>query len=338
MGVNARPVCLFPLRTNAAFYREHGRLDLRQRVKEATLLYETVVLEDGVYSAVAGPTRSLEMLEPASDEVVDNLRRLKPRGGTFSLALRHDATGARRVLAASERAERRFVAEYHSIVREFLQDTGTRELPPWISLAPFALTPSVQNRIGALAREDARRPGFWRRGGSSHFRDVVLKNLNHDLLLSACLEAFVSLDGYFSPLVRRKRGVESGKGVFALRVLFPNFGSLGWKQVMEVRDHPGIADFRAKLAEIEEEALAQVDGTSSASEAVHRRAMIDLAQGWRPPRLIDEAGKIAVDLAIGLIPVIGPPASALLDVAQADQERRTWGAVFLRLLEMTGSA
>jgi hypothetical protein len=334
VGVDVQRACLFPLSTNAGFYRARGQLNLQRRVKEAALLYNRVILEDGLYSATVGPRGAVEMHEPvATDENILRARSLKPRGGTFLFALGHK-TG--RGVVVNGPAERRFVAECRSVVQELLEDTEMATPPDWVQVRTFDLPPVMNNQVQRLARADARRPGFWKRTGSSFLRDLVLKSLNHDLVLSACMGAFASLDSYFAPLLRRKPELKAARGHFALRVLVPNFSSLDWPQIMDVRDQPGIADFRAKLAEIEEEALNQVDGAVPLSEAVLRRTLIDLAQKWRPPSGLDVTGSIAVDLAVGSIPLLGPGVSALLDVAQADQARHTWGAVFLRLLELTG--
>lgn len=323
--------CFFPLRTNAGFYRIRGQLALRERLKEAALLYDEITLEDGLYEATVGANTSVEMFAAATDENVEIARKLKSSGGRFALYV-----GG--TVAADEAAERRFVAEYRSLIREIVEESGVGRRPDWLKLVAYEAAPAMKRRVEQLAREDAQRPGFWRRKGGRRLRDRALGNLNHDLLLSAALGMPISPDGYYAPLARRKPEVSPMRsGGLVLRVTVPNYASLGWDEIMELREDPGIEDFRRTLAEIEEQELFKhADKGGDMRDAVHRRVEYELAKECRPRSIADRAGNLAVDMVVGQIPGVGLVFPAVREAAEAIIDRRRWSALFLRLKEATG--
>ncbi len=123
-------------------------------------------------------------------------------------------------------------------------------------------------------------------------------------------------------------------GSIALTILLPNLACLPWDQIAEAREHAGVEAFRHQLAEIEQQAWAEVSQGNDIAHSIFRRAVIDLAEGWRPPSRLETAGKIGVDLVLGLHPVAAV-AGAAIDLREAEMKRATWGACFLRLVEMT---
>jgi len=325
--------CLFPLRTNCGFYRAHGEMALRARVKEAAILYETVLLQEGLYTATIGRAGSIETVEPNPTRP-GTLRDLNLKGGDFSLAVRpSDSDGPFRTIMHGT-VERRFHAEYGSLANEIADALKTRDLPEWIQLVAFEANPGAKAAIQDMARKDAREKGLWRRQGSDYLKTRVLENLNHDLGASAALDADVSMDRYFLPLVRRKGAATATSGQLALTILLPNLASLPWEQIADAREHAGIESFRTQLTEIEQQAWQEVAEGKEIAQSILRRAVIDLAEGWRPPSRFETAGKIGVDLVLGLHP-IAAAAGAAIDLREAEMKRAAWGACFLRLLEMT---
>lgn len=325
--------CLFPLRTNCGFYRARGELDLRARVKEAAILYETVLLQGGLYTATIGRTGSFEAVEPNPGRP-STLRELKDKGGNFSLSVRpSDSDGPFRTIM-HQTVERRFHAEFGSLAHEIKDALGTRNLPAWIELVSIEANHEGKGAIRDAAREDARNAKLWRRKGSPYLKTRVLENLNHDLGAGATFAVDVSMDRYFLPLVRRKATAMAAPGSVALTILLPNVACLPWNQIAEARGHAGVDAFRRQLAEIEQQAWAEVAQGKDIAESIFRRAVIDLAEGWRPPSRLETAGKIGVDLILGLHPVAGI-ASAAIDLREGEMKRTAWGAVFLRMLEMT---
>ena len=323
--------CFFPLRTNAGFYREKGAVNLRQRFKEATLLYDHVVLEYGVYSATIGQRISVEFHSDWDASKNEKVRGSRPKGGKFSLAIGKTGSDRRIALAVDEPSERRFASEFQSMISDVVTETDDH-LPDWLRIEGYELPLQTKRQIEACAKRDAHRPGFWRRSGSIRLRDRVLYNLEHDLLVAASRGYLASMDGYFGPLARRHPDVVAGGGHIAFRVLVPNFTSLAWPRILELRDHPGVAEFRAKLIELEEECLADLNrNPESGRERILRRVMIDLAERWRPPTAADVAGKIAIDFVLGQVPLVGPAASAAFNIGNALHGGGTWGAFFLHL-------
>jgi len=324
--------CLFPLRTNAGFYRTQGQLDVKQRIKESVLLYDEIILESGLYIASIGPGGSFDTMGDADADAVDRIRTLKQRGGEFSYSIINDQTGQSTGRTLS--AERRLAAEFLSIVDAIRADVGLHKLPDWFRYEGwFDLSRDAKSEVSRAARNDANRRGFWRRKGSHFLRDKVLTNFNYDLRLSAELGALVSMDGYFAPLVARKPEARAvSEGGFALRVLVPNVSALSWNELFELREEPGSVAFRAKLREVEEEAFAAAETLHEAREAVHRRWEWNLSEPWRTRSLSDRLGSILVDQAIGLLPPpMGNVAAAGRSIGDSIGHGHSWGAFFYKL-------
>jgi hypothetical protein len=318
--------CLFALRTNCGFYRNRGELSLRGRIKEAAILYDSILLEHGAYHATISPTGSLDSIQPYPAEP-SRLRELGPTEGSFSLNVRRsDSEGPFRTIMAGE-VERRFHSEFITLAHEIAESLD-RRIPEWISFVAFDLTREMESAIGAETRRDESNRNLWRRRGSTFLKSKVLRNLNHDLAASDS-NTDVSVDYYFLPLLRRKAQAQGPPGARTLRVLVPNVASFSWQQIAEIREHPGVQSFRRQLSEIQEQATTERD----IKEAVFRRTVYDLAEGWRPPGHIETVGKIALDMVLSLHPAARFAAVAL-DWREAEEKRATWGAVLLKVLEM----
>ncbi len=258
------------------------------------------------------------------------VRAPKPRGGTFSFAIRNEKSGAG--IDRAEPLERRFAAEFGSIIQEILRDAGLNEPPAWLRVEPWEIWTDPPNIVGDLARADANH-GVWA-NENPKVQDIVLRALNHDLLLGAGLDAVISTDGYFARVMAKKRGVRGDDGSVVFRVIVPDFGDLEWPAILDLREHPGVEDFRSKIREIEQHELDGATSELDARERIHRRVEYDLAQKWRPPSRVDVVGKVAVDLALALLPVpipAGAAVSAAGAIIEADKMSRTWAAFFVSL-------
>jgi hypothetical protein len=82
---------------------------------------------------------------------------------------------------------------------------------------------------------------------------------------------------------------------------------------------------------------AHVTAAHDAKDAVLRRAIYDLALGWRPPSNLETAGKVAIDMILGLSPITSL-AGVALELREAEEKRATWGALLLKMLDIGKAA
>jgi hypothetical protein len=326
--------CFFPLRTNAAYFHERGSLDLKRRLKEASLLFDEVIVEDGHYLAAVGERSSFEVFQPATDENIADKTVLPTRGGKFTVAISRDDTGPMRAII-DEPATRRFVSEYRSITQEIREESGLTNLPEWFRVEGYEAAPRVKAEIGRIAQEDAKRPGFWRRKQGDPLRKLVLQALNYDLGLSTALQLPISSDGYFAPLVLRKpETTPVHSGALVLRVEVPYFAELTWPQILELRDSPGIKDFRSKLREIQEEEIEKAASTDDVRQRVQRRITYDLAKEAQPAGGFETGARMSLNVMLGIMSGgLSTAAGALLDYREWDIKRSSWVTVYFRLRE-----
>lgn len=138
--------CLFPLRTNAGFYRQAGFLDLGHRLKESCLLYDEMIIEDGLYIADIGPTTAVEIVGPTDRIDAPDYRKFAPSKGNFGLYVNGHAF-------AQEEVVRRFVCEFDSYIEQIMK-ANDGSLPEWVQLIAFKLKPEGATELNDLTRID----------------------------------------------------------------------------------------------------------------------------------------------------------------------------------------
>lgn len=105
------------LRSNVRFFASHnGFARLRNRVKGLSLLYDGVILQDGIYEAWYGDTAAQEFHGPLVDE--SQLKPVRNRIGTpFGARIAKTGTDDFHTVIASTNIQR-FRAQFVSITRE----------------------------------------------------------------------------------------------------------------------------------------------------------------------------------------------------------------------------
>jgi hypothetical protein len=120
--------------------------------------------------------------------------------------------------------------------------------------------------IEAWVKVDELDPTVRQQLTGDFHRNLVLESANNDLVVGSRLGAAISLDRLHTSIAsaRLRRGdAELVFGSRALEILLP--GEIEWEDIDRLRCHPGIADYRSVLSEIEQAALGDTTSTSMPS-------------------------------------------------------------------------
>lgn len=326
----------FPLRTNVQYFDStQTRLLLEARIKQASVLYESILFEAGMYHATVwereGGGPIVDMWLPPESLDLDSLQNdddsFRPTGGAPQLLIDGHVFG-------SGPAERQFRSQFHG----FLRKAGAENLP-WIRTESFGLPSAVDNFVKELGRRDEQLIGSLIPEASRFLKAKIAYNLNRDLFLAAELGVAASLDDLFAPLVEQKaqrvRGIEPALGFSALRVAVPNWSALSWEEVVELRQHPSVIEFRKKMVAVERVAR-EATSKSEVSDLQFQLAQIITAE------ISDElfnlrgtatglAGEIALDIIAGPIPGASAVLTAAKGVARLSAQNQSWTTAFFKL-------
>lgn len=323
----------FPLRTNVQYFDSpETRLKLEERVKQASLLHDKLVFEGGLYEATVwkreggGPV--FDMWYPPGSFDLDILAR---GDETFQ------ATGRERYLKfdnhvfASGEAERQFRAQFHVLLSRI-----PAESLPWIEVANLQLDSALDNEIKKVAREDEKLVGSSMPEASRFLRDKISYNLNRDLAVASILQVPASIDQLFSPLVHEKARHSTAEGFSALEVAIPNWSTLPWDEVFELRDHPSLIEFRKKMVTVERVAREAVTQDASDSDLKYEIPQIitdEVSEELKNLRTTPQEvmQDVLIDLVTSPISGISTLITAIRGETKLQAQTKSWTTAFFRL-------
>jgi hypothetical protein len=323
----------FPLRTNVQYFDSpEARMKLDERVKQASLLHDKLVFEGGLYTATVwkreggGPV--FDMWHPPDSLDLDILAKgdenFQATGGQPYLKFDNH-------VFASGEAERQFRAQFHVL----LERIGAKKLP-WIEVANFQLLPEVDSEIKQIARNDEKLVGSSIPEASRFLRDKISYNLNRDLAVSSAVQLPASIDELFSPLVHEKAQRNQSMGFSALEVAIPNWSTLRWEEVFELRGHPSLIEFRKKMVTVERMAseavtqkVEQGDLKYEVSRIITDELSEELKNLWTAPT--DVMRDVFIDLVTSPFSGISTLVTAIRGDAQLIAQNRSWTTAFFKL-------
>jgi hypothetical protein len=261
-----------PLRSNASTLLAGAPIAaMRRRLKFASLFYDRLLLETGIFRVNAGPHGSSSFIVPPTED--DPPRWQTPaerRAGTdvtFVVAVspegRPDATP--RTVVASEAAIA-WTATLHPFAEE---------LPQGIDWVEFVTSRDPAGEMQQLAQRwtwaDERNRSLERAIPIKFVRETIIKSANRDLVLAATAGVSVTTDRLHFQVVAQRFNDQLGWNLqgYAIPLLFPQVGELPWEAIADLRRDRNMARFRAILSEVEEEATAEAAEGDVKAAAVH---------------------------------------------------------------------
>lgn len=346
-----------PLRSNAHTLMTPAIAAIRRRLKFASLFYDHLLLESGILRVQAGPTGSSSFLVPPSDED-------PPRWQTA--AERHAASGARFVIAitpdnAPGATPRPVVSSDTTIAWTATLHPFADELPPGADWVDFVTSRDPQGQAKQLEQQwtwaDRRNSALEQAISVQFVRQTIIDGVNHDLALAATAGVAATCDRLHAQVVAQRFNDEHGWKLhgYSVPLLFPQAGELPWTAIAELRRDRNMAWFRAKLREVEAEAMAEAAGgdIEGAARNAYMRHLAD-ASG-RLESIAGTVGKTAIAIVIGGItgtatmPIpspwavvagatVGAVPTAITSVHNLVKQPRSkgWVAVHQRLAKVAG--
>lgn len=275
---------------------------MRRRLKLASVLYDRVLIEEGVWDATAGPDGSFTFWNPDDGSAAwQTARSRRARQSSEAVVLIGPAESPSHT-ALKTLATIGWRATFEPFKREL-----PREAHEWFTFG-HANDSSDAKRIASQLRYRDRESVELKRmlpanGGPFGFvRDRVIDDANLDLLLGAGLGSAVSLDSLHASVVRAR--VERGEahpafGSNSLPILVPNVANLEWDDISDLRRQSGLRDFRALIAEIEAAAWDASTSPASFAALVHQEfeSRLRVAQD----RVAGSVGRTIAAASVGFV-------------------------------------
>lgn len=329
----------FPLRTNVSYFADRSNyLTLQSRVKEALILFDKVLFQGGDYKLYVGEKNHIEIYMPYGEPHEEGVKFTeRSKGAPFSLAFRPSTAKPKDpdLVLVDDTIWVEYGSQYHNLYKELIS-FGIED----IDLIDIDLNSEGKKIANELAEIDLARIALYEMNELLGRRLVI--NLNHDLILQSELRLPSSIDGIHASLLTKKLANMMKffrvPGFIALDTCVPNFSSLHWDHIAELRHDPSIHEFRREISGIEK---GIVDSLGKASEADVRQLINEHLtdellleiKNLRPTK-----GKILGDISIDLMACLVPPVGyfkstfdAVGEMVDLYKSSRSWITMLMKL-------
>lgn len=337
----------FPLQSSVELFKESAEIGAVARAKEASLLYDKVIFETGLWEMLITPTGTSGTWTRDKDlswERIELARQTGVVGKPMYLALGKQpdyGTPAEEMHVVVEGAvSERHVAEFYTGILGELASVQ----PDWVLAVELGGT-DVPTFVDDDLKEEIRRRNFRNLGHPELMPDVepfqrayIYKSFNRDTVLATALESTFQASSMYEPMIRDVYLNEAGIGTESLRILVPNVSNIPWEAVAEFREHPAFDEARGHFREFE--LLALRADPADAIAYLRRvgqetqRAMFSAIEEYRP-NLPEDLAQQAASTAISYLPGVGPVLAALSDAGTALQDhnrfKRSWIGAVMKL-------
>ena len=241
----------FPLKSGVELFEDPSSPEAVTRAKEAAVLYDEVIFEDGLYDIAITPQGSTNFWTPPSEmtpERLEHSRRGRRVGEPMTLAIgKQRAVGQPAeqmsvVLQGTISAS--YVSEYYTGV---IQELAKFE-PPWARKVTIGGSDNARE-LGQAAYAAIKELNYSDLGNrnlmpdtDSFLKTFIYQSFNRDSVLAAGMEASFSVTPMFAPMVSHRGLRPELAGSEALSVLVPDLTRVPWEAVVEYREHPGSSE------------------------------------------------------------------------------------------------
>lgn len=301
--------CVFPLRTSVEWFDDPVSPTIEGRVKQAAVLYDELLFEDGFVEIDITDGGAMHMWYPpeaATPERLEEANRPIETGApvVFSLG-KQPAQG---VPAAPEdmhvmmagSLQQRYVAELvYSVMSRFADyNDGWGQITFTGNRSAHDLDRWLPHRSTRALRDEELMPDL--REEHPWLRDFVVKAFDRDATLAEELDATFNVSPLFQPMLGARRPeAATPTSEETLTYFFPDVSDLPWEVVMEFREHDAAGEARARLQEAVER--AQADGITAADNQLTRDMLFAERELRKRHSLVERVTKMAVSV----VPVAG---------------------------------
>lgn len=341
----------FPLRSNVEMFQAAtGYVALQERIKIASLLFDEVILEGGVYKLQMTDRGALDFRIPreglgkgVTDQTVAETRQ------QFEALQQLEAPSLRVTIQPSDGSgEPRLLfdgpttAMYFSEFQTAVSDLKGLDTPwlIWLDDDPVRF-PEFSELVRQLCDDDYRA-SVGEVIPNRRIRDQLLKSLNHDLVLTTMVDAFISTDPIHAHLMSAKLerlGFLASTRLAIVNTYMPSVRDVPWDEINDLRSDPGMWDFRRVVGEIEGQIMELPQDATSADvrERIQSEWNKEMADAWTA--VLPSFRQIAVETAESLLldfvniamPFLGTGIDFARDMNNLRTSRTSWLSVFIRL-------
>ena len=264
-----------PLRSNAySLLAGAPAARLRQRLKQASVTFDSIFLEGGALHVTAGPDGSMTMPAPVDAGANFQTARQRADAQRAGFVLSVGAETVPGVPSTSMRPliQSKTTIQWAPTLRPYVSELEASSCD-WVHMVSPQPDSSVKRTANDWKRTDERSEALRLTLPEQFVRSVVIGNANRDLALAAHGGVAVMQDAMHQQVVRGRFEDDEGwqaRG-FALPLLLPEVGGMDWETVRRIRNHRSMRDFRRLLQEIEVTTLDEA--RSGDLEAAVRHAM-----------------------------------------------------------------
>lgn len=347
-----------PLRSNIGWFKSSDlREDISNRVKESILLYDEIYIEDGTFRAdvVEGSRGPIKWYSPPGsigpdERSIEYKRDLEQTDVTIGIG--KDGDLAPRATILQGHTIDRFKIDYDEIFRDIEKDDY--EFLKFDVYPEYAFPRKAKDILREQSWEDERN--FEYIHPNSAIRDLVIKNLNHDLVLSILLKSSIVMDSRHQDLLKKKcwhpESTFSTKPVVEhvalnqiLDIRVPKFSNLSIEKVLELRNDRSWCNFRDFLRDTvatvkdDPEILSDHQALENALRSQREKALFEeLEQKYLTgPKLVMGLGLGAMSLIPGF-GVIPTAVSGGKSLKSYWDDKSTWFAFLLKLKHASESS
>jgi hypothetical protein len=287
---------LVPLRSNgSALLAGRPVESVRRRLKTASISFDQIHLEAGVYRLQAGPGGSYSVHEPPRPDEAPRwqtaAQRHAAKATSFGLDMGRELVPGVLAPTVSTIMSSEIEAFWAATLQPFAY-----ELPADTDWIDFVRTRDPAGEMWRLSNEwveaDKQNGALERSVPQIFLRSAVIGDSNRDLAVAAENKMAISMDPLHAEVIAQRFNDERGwamKG-FAVPILFPEVGEWPWEAVAELRRDPNMIRFRAILREVEQEAAAEAAAGGDLETAAHRAYRRHLASAQEA---VDSIGAVA---------------------------------------------
>ncbi len=326
----------FPLRTNVEYFQSpKGYLSLIERIKQASLLYENILFESGIYTAVVGRQGSQDFWFPPdqiNEQMIGHLRAdfINAQGNATLIA---QAPNSEPIEIPTGEITRSFFCEFHTSLQSIEADKL-----PWIQIEPIKVTEHGKEAVRQVKSflapiEDSILDP------NPYLKTKIIDNLSRDIVVSQALNAATSTNALYMPVLLKQTNASPAPGLDALSVALPDLTHLTWDEIAELREHDSLIQLRDKLISLEklvrttspDDGIDEIKHQGSLEQAVIDALSIELAN--QIPTKDKVIRTVVLDLVSVPLPFswVSTIVSAVEGMTEVDNMNRSWVAAYLKL-------
>jgi hypothetical protein len=314
-----------PLKSNSVwFVEDKGRAELEKRIKNYTILYDEIIIQDGRYVCRVGETGSFDIMMSPDAYPGDRTKiKFYTPGNNFAVQVKGETI-------IGGKADIAYETDFYPI----LYDAGVVNASCY-TWARIDLKDDEKKIVNKEVSADLNSEELNDLIPTYYFQKKnVIESFYTDSLLSFRIQIPFLSDHRMAPIINWKNQqskiqfkdtIEELFYNFWLKIGLPDFGMLGWEQIHEIRESDAGNDYRKMINRISETINQNIG-------ALKNQVDLELIVGSEFSReLVNELlsrlqnlRKVFFNLGLNLIPYASVAFTGAKDLKELITKRKSW--------------